>query len=70
MQVDQAQYAGDDFLDAGILDDIRGNPVLGPLIQNHDQQGNDGVQHIFLLSAPALRSKRISPDFVPAGTPL
>jgi len=49
--VHQAHEPGDQRLGAGVENDVPGDPVLRPLVEDDDQKGNDGIQHIFLLSA-------------------
>ena len=51
MDVDDLEQTRDQIAGTGVERDVSGDPELCPLVENDDQQSNDGVQHNFLLSA-------------------
>ena len=51
MDVHQLDQAGDQLARAGVERDVPGDPELRPLVEDDDQQRNNGIQHVYLLSA-------------------
>ena len=51
VDVDQLDQTRDQLARAGVERNVSGDPELCPLVENNDQQSNNGVQHNTLLSA-------------------